>query len=472
MINELRDPQDARRYLLQGLWLQRVQTPRAQTVAAVLEWAAELGGAGEPLPPLGFVADVGHMAFQAETALSRDAAVAPGWPHGITRTYEDYVLGRLLTDSAFERACDALRHYQGRDRARGLAFLLSQLRQHAGFGGVLLTPAVFKALRDRPGEEILAEGWESLTQEGPLPLLASLYEDLITHVRHAPALLGAEDVFELEHRTALAPFSQRVALRQVLQATAALEAGLPTQPLRPRAERPDAATRILDEDLYPVGGFSSISNRGSIESLLHSQLSYMEDERPDLFDIKYLRDELLFYSRDENQFLRRRRTFVFVFHPDLMQARFKDAELPWQRIILALAAPLALTRKLIEWLSTDALLFEFLFMQEGNALSAEKALVEMILREQIANGTVIVDDIRRSLLAGHCAERARRSLCQVLTVATQDVPLEVESVDVLRLIVEAARPEIRGAEFDDSEPAKGAIASWAAATRSIIQYCL
>ena len=61
-------------------------------------------------------------------------------------------------------------------------------------------------------------------------------------------------------------------------------------------------TRALDEDTYPVGGFTSISTRGSIESLLHSQLAYMEtDERPDLFDIKFLRDELLYYARDENQ---------------------------------------------------------------------------------------------------------------------------------------------------------------------------
>ena len=29
-------------------------------------------------------------------------------------------------------------------------------------------------------------------------------------------------------------------------------------------------------------------------------------ERPDLFDIKFLRDELLYYARDENRFLRRR----------------------------------------------------------------------------------------------------------------------------------------------------------------------
>ena len=144
-------------------------------------------------------------------------------------------------------------------------------------------------------------------------------------------MLAPEDVFELEHGTALAELGQRVALRQVLQAARRFEDALPARRVRPFAGRQEVPTHVLDEDTYPVGGFASISNRGSIESLLHSQLAYMEPEsaaRPDLFDVKFLRDELLYYSRDENQFLRRRRTFVIVLAPDLVQARFKDADLP------------------------------------------------------------------------------------------------------------------------------------------------
>src|SRR5207249_190972 len=113
-------------------------------------------------------------------------------------------------------------------------------------------------------------------------------------------------------------------LRQVLRAAERLEAALPHHRPRPRPGRLEVPTRILDEDTYPVGGFSSLSTRGSVESLLHSQLAYMEpDDRPDLFDIKYLRDELLYYARDENQCLRRRRTFVFALFPDLARARHK-----------------------------------------------------------------------------------------------------------------------------------------------------
>ena len=187
----------------------------------------------------------------------------------------------------------------------------------------------------------------------------------------------------------------------MIQSTAALMAALPRHKVQPQSRRHDVPTHVLDEDTYPVGGFSSISNRGSVESLLHSQLAYMDEERPDLFDMKYLRDELLYYARDENQFLRCRRTFVFVFYPDLVTTRFKDVNLPWQRIILLLGLTLAITYKLIEWLSTDALVFEFLFLADDDAvpLGGEKALLEMILREQTANGTTVITTLRPHQLA-------------------------------------------------------------------------
>src|SRR5262249_35209538 len=159
-------------------------------------------------------------------------------------------------------------------------------------------------------QQVLAAGADSLARNGLMPLLPVLYESLSTALRRSAELLGPEDVFELEHGTALQELGQRVALRQVLPAADALEESLPPARPPPRTGRHNVPTRNLDEDVYPAGGFSSLATRGSLESLLHSQLAYMEkDERPDLFDVKFVRDELLYYARDENQFLRRRQTF-------------------------------------------------------------------------------------------------------------------------------------------------------------------
>jgi hypothetical protein len=109
-----------------------------------------------------------------------------------------------------------------------------------------------------------------------------------------------------------------------------------------------------------------------------------------LFDLKYVRDELFYYSRDENQFLRRRRAFVIILHADLIQARYKDASLPVQRIVLTIAAVAVLVQKLEEWLSHDALQVELIWMRttEPPELQAEQELLERVLAEPMARGTV------------------------------------------------------------------------------------
>jgi hypothetical protein len=288
-----------------------------------------------------------------------------------------------------------------------------------------------------------------LHDEALSPVLAALYESLVAAFRRAAHLLGPEDLFELDHGTALQELGQRVALRQVLTATEALLAHLPRQPFRPLGRKQFVATHILDEDSYPVGGYSSLSTRGTVESLLYSQLAYMEkDERPDLFDVKYLRDELLYYSRDENRFLRRRRSFVFALFPDLVRARFKDEGTQWQLIILVLALIVAAVRKLTVWLGHDALLFEVCFVQDENEspLADERRLMEVILKEPLKLGTVRLTNLAKAAQVEEiCKEHARRSWCQCLTVSTEVQELSPEGAAMTRLLV-GRKPHFQGTD--------------------------
>ncbi len=465
---ELRDPTDAHHFLTQGLWWQRVVPTRAVSLTQILDWSLALASEGTPLPPLGFIADVGHIIFRAVSETSIDGVHPPGWPTALMRGYEDYVLGKLLADSGLERAADALSRYQGRDRARGLAFLLAQMRQRADLPGVLISPGAIKAVRDADTEETLRAGWQSFTEQGPMPLLVEMYGGLVGAIRNTASPVGKEDIFELERKTALAQFGQRVALRQVLQAAESLQESLPPRKPRSSSRRHEVPTRILEEDTYPVGGFASISTRGSIESLLHSQLAFMEEtDRPDLFDIKFLRDELLYYSRDENSFLRRRRTFVFALFPELTQARVKDVELTFQRGIFTLALLYAAVPRLIDWLHTDSLVFEFILIEgkETLPLAAEKELVEVLLAEQIANGTVTIKVLAAEKLAAHCELRARRSLCHCLLASVKEQPLYAEGAVVSRLIVDAPLPAlgIDDAPLEQTE-------SWAAALERLLTH--
>ena len=474
-VHEIRDAATARTYCEQSLWLMRGHV----AAGGIGRAGAGVGGGDSrhrrALPPLGFLADLGHLLFEPDAELRHESLTMPGWPAGLMRLYEDHVLGKLDADSSFARAGDALRRYQGRDRGRGLAFVVNELRQRAEIGGVHFTPALIKELRARPPADVLAAGWDAANQAGPLPLLVDQYDELTTRMRRVAAVLGPEDIFELEHGTAIAQFSQRVALRQVLQAAGRMEETAPK--LRPpsRARRHEVPTHLFDEDSYPVGGFTSISTRGSVESLLHSQLAYMEPaDRPDLFDIKFLRDELLYYSRDENEFLRRRRRFIFALFPDLEQARFKDADLPWQRIILALGVTLAALKKLLEWLGEDSLVFEFLLLDEANrpkALQAEEAILQMVLREPIANGSAVIARIDKERLAGHCIERARRSLCHCLTLAERAEPLDAEGIHVARLVLAERIPVLN---IDDENAVEAslpedAMGAWSGVLERLLQ---
>jgi hypothetical protein len=473
-VTELRDLDQARLFVVQGARLQQVVPPSPASVRRALEWAREIASGGQPLPPVGFVADLGHSAFGPDLGARRESPRGTGLPPQLARAYEDQVLGKAYADSTFERAGDALRRYQGRDRARGLAFVVNQFRERAGFGGVHLSPAVLKAALRDPPERVLAEADESLARDGPLPLLLELYEDLTRQVRRLQEVLGPEDVFELEHRTALDALGQRVALRQVLRAADELEHHLPRHRLRPRAGRQEVPTRVLDEDTYPVGGFSSLSTRGTVESLLHSQLAYMEtDERPDLFDVKYLRDELLYYARDENQFLRRRRTFVLALFPDLVQARFKDAELRWQRVVLVLALLTVAVRKLTEWLSEDALRFEVLFVGKGEPppLPEEYRLLETLLREPLANGTAVLGRVEDAAAAAAlCALRSRRSLCHCLCVSAAGEKFRADGTAVARLRVDGPLPALAEGDGPLQQPeADEPVAAWAAALETLLE---
>lgn len=442
---ELRDPDLARRYVLEGLWLQRAVRPGARTLRPALEWAMEVASAGHPLPPVGFVADVGHVALGADSAdRQKEALHLPGWPPALGRSYEDHVLGKLYSDWTFERAGDALKKYKDKDRVRGVAYVVNQLRERTGLPGVTLPPAVIRALQTVNPDEVLRAGWDGLERDGPLPLLVELYEALVAAGRRMAEALGQEDVLALEQGTALAEMGEYVAHRQILQVTARLEARLPARPVKPLVGRKEVPTRVLDEDQYPVGGYTSISTKGSIESLLHSQLAYMEPQSPDLFDMKFVRDELFYYSRDENQFLRRRRAFVFVLYPDLVAARFKDPELPCQRIVLVQSLVTALVRKLSDWLSTDAIRFEVVFVQEGgrNPLAEEAKLLALLLREPIERGDGEVLEVpTRDAAVAHLNRLARTAQVHCLAASASPPDLPMENVVVTELAVSGPRPE-------------------------------
>ena len=442
---EIRDSDQAQQYVLQGLLCARVVQVTSSNISSMLHWCLRIAADGLPMPPAGFVADVFQLASNhLPTRLELDI---PGFAATKLRRYEDYVLGKLDADSSFERGSEAIARYKDDDRTRALVFLLNQIRSRAKLPSVIVNPAVIKTLIQTEEQDVFDRAWESVETDGISQPLLDAYEETTEAIRLLGDALGREDIFELERGTALDEFSQRVAIRQMISASAELDRELPGQKPRSTVTHHSVATNIAEEDYYPVGGYSSLSNRGTMESLLRSELMYIDrEQRPDLFDIKYARDELLYYSRDENQFFRQRQTFIFALSPDLVTARFKDPELPWQRIVLVLGGIVALQQKLLDWLGDQSLSFEILFCtnRRYGRMEDEFALLDRVFFEEIESDIVRLNWLHQSELATFCDAKAKESLAHCLWFAadSQEQLEPPEFTSFSEVVVDNATPQL------------------------------
>jgi len=401
------------------------------------------------------------------------------------RAYEDHLLGRLAADPRFEAACDALARLPQDCRAEGVALLVEQLLAHILFAdATAVSPAVARRVLSRPVPELLELGLAQLRQQTGaaasgelLEAMVSGYEQLVHRARHTDVLLTDKDVFTLENLPVLRSSAQRVAIQQMVDAAQALERALPRR-LRPRLRRRGGTpTRVEDESAYPTGGFASISNSGSMENIVCSELVYIDDsDEFDLFDVRFAEAELLFYTRDESVFLRNQRTISFLLYPDLVRARFKDAELPWQRLVLVLGLLLCAVRRLSDWLSEEALLFRVVFIDpEGKTspLGEEQDLCRLLLREWIDKGTVqVTRTAADAALAG-----SEASYVTITSDPEHEPPWEHtgrRGPHAVVLTVEA-HPTVRtsgAAPGSRPAPGRSAVEGWTEAARSLLEELL
>jgi hypothetical protein len=142
--------------------------------------------------------------------------------------------------------------------------------------------------------------------------------------------------------------------------------------------------------------------------------------------------------------------------------------------VLQLALLLVVVRRLSDWLSTDALSFEFLLLREGDdedPLARERELLEMLLREPIETGTVVIRTaVPAESLPNECAARARRSLCHCLTLSTRDRPFEAQDVVVTRLTLDGPCPALAAGDDEPAYPeGEEPFDVWAAALLELLR---
>lgn len=419
------------------------------------------------------------------TALLHGERLLPVPPPGMEpvreamRGYEDHVLARLTADRRWTRLTEAVAALPKELRAAAVglvtAQLLSRLKLSVGTG---VSTGLVRRFASRPPEEVLEAGRAALYDEEIAARIVEGLNQLSRAARRTRELLSDAEVFLMENLAALKGLGARVALAQLAEVAQAVDEHLPTRLRGQVFEDGDAPTSLEEDSAYPVGGFSSISTQGSLENLVTSELIYMEEGddpamRPDLFDIRFVESELLYYARDESVAVRKKRTLVLVFDASLQRCRVKDAGESYQRLVWLLGSVTALVRKLSEWLNTEALRFELIFASEAEdvALSEEEGVLSLLLREYRERGQVEVRRAGSSVQAIRKAREAHRGRARIMLFATR-IPSGLEGPAAADAIIDASgpRPRVHWAEaIAEKEPAVAtAVEAWSETTRELL----
>jgi hypothetical protein len=410
---------EARAWVAAGLVLQRGERVDAELIGSVRTFVEAVVDTVALLPPLGVAADLARLLARAPFDIGRSQAVDDPTLRVALDAYEEQLLGRLAADFRLELARDALLRLPEPTRPAAIGVFVEQVlgRAIAAHGQPLDSPApgaVRRSLQDS-ALALFEEGIEQLSSANDSPEaldlrdeLVTAYEQLAAGARRCGALIGDVEIYTLENFEALRVPSLRLAMAHIAEAAQTIERSLPIRVRRSESSRGRTPTRVEDESAYPIGGYSSISNVGGMESLVSSELIYMtsEDERQageiDLFDVRWASDELLKYTRDESVHTRERRTILFALAPSLVHARIKDPELPFQRLVVLFGALVAGVRKLVAWLDEAELHLHFVLIGKrvpggapGRAeldveqpLRAEAELARLLLREFVEVGVV------------------------------------------------------------------------------------
>jgi hypothetical protein len=472
---ELRAQADVTSWLAAGLCLRRVPGETEDDAAAVTRSIVMCAEELAAMPPPGVIADVAMLLGGARPQLPPPQGGDEGLRVAL-RAYDDDVLGRLVGTPRFDDVLAAYAHLPATLRPQAIALVVGALCERAGFAGLSVNPATLRRALLRPRDEREALGRAELRGPAMAGRLAEAYRQLARGARQSRALVDDREVFAIDHLEVLGSFARRMAADHIAAAAEALARTLPRRLPGSRQHRGARDTQLADEDTYPAGGFTAITPGGSsanIENLVSSELVYMEDHQVvDLFTLRYVEGELLFYTRDDSVFRRHRHLITFVLAGDLDDARVKDPDVPWQRLVLGLGLLVAAVRWLTDQLGHEALAVRLAFPPK--LLAEERALVSLLLEGEIESGIVqLVEAPAES--AALAAAAATTAISDLVVVSLGAVPALPKGQRALHLSLAAAWPaayELAPRRGEAPEPGPDAWTEWSEVTEDLLRWLI
>ena len=468
---ELRSQADVANWLAAGLCLRRVTAEDDDTAVAgaIIACASELPA----MPPPGVIADIAVLLGGARPQTD-PLAIHDDGLRSAMRAYDDDVLGRLVTTARFDDVLAAFAHLPAVKKPVAVALVVGALCERSGFKGMSVSPASLRRALARPRDERDAAGRVELRAGTMAPRLAEAYTQLARGARQSRNLVDDREVFQIDHLEVLGNYSRRLAADHIAAAGEALQRTLPRR-LPANAEKRGAQdTQLQDDNTYPAGGFTAITPGGSsanIENLVSSELVYMEDGQVvDLFTLRYVEGELLFYTRDDSVFRRHKHIITITLGADLDDARVKDPDVPWQRLVLALGMLVAAIRWLTEQLGHEALQIRLSFPPK--LLVQERELVSLLLEGEITSGivTIVEESSPDAVLHAHDVTNA---ISDLVVVSMGPVPELPKRTRALHLCLGAPAPyvvELAPRPGATPEPAPDTWLEWGEVTEDLLRW--
>ncbi len=333
--------------------------------------------------------------FEASFASDRELADWNEEQRTLRSRYEREILGRVLQAPGLGDLLEILSDSPDREAQteRLIVLLLETLAPHMPRSAVV-NPALVRSLhRSGDGNHLAERQQRFLDWLGDeryfYRLLGDFLDATSQHVQWG-RLIRDEDIFELSHWRSLSTEHLRIGCRQIL----AVDRRLGERTLRQRIQVHDAGeaeTVFVDETHYPMGGLAELTNRGSLENLVTSQLIYIEPGPAiNVFDVRYLEGELLYYMRDEGSLRRKRRTVHLIF--DLGTAfEWKARGWDYQFSVLSQGLGLRLLNDLFKVFEHDSVHACFHYLRGGvdsTFLRAEIDLMRLLLDDAVRHGWV------------------------------------------------------------------------------------
>lgn len=381
-------------------------------------WYRHLAGLGHYHLPFFLIVDLGALLYEGHNTRFASLKGFQDWPEEertLRLRYENEWLSRFLQNFHLQTAFEMLQTAPDKKQLhlRLLELLWRPLAANAP-RDILLHPSQLRgSMLSATSYDQIDAAHQRITEA--LPKLPSFAQQLLRFLQNTSQkvrwsdLLHEEDLFELTHFEKLKTEALRIGCRQLIEIERRLgEIDLRELPIQD--ESADSDTAFVDETYYPTGGISEITTRGAFENLVLSELIYMESkEEIDLFDLRFVEGELLFYTRDAGQLRRKRRTVHLIL--DLGEIfSLKSSGYDYQFSILLLGLCLRLIRDLTRYFEHDALQFHIHCLHgrlDPAAFQQDLDLLKLRLYDEIQHGSVHLH-LSRTLDPRDCLDPQRK----------------------------------------------------------------